>query len=345
MFDYAPLRRYSSLLRSRPGPARPQGLASQSARVSHLLGRMPIQAKLTVGAANDRFEQEADRVAAAVMSGAGVGGTVGASRPGIQRLCSECEDERLQGKGRTGGALNPVAESAVARNRHGGRPLPPPTRQFFESRMGRDFSAARVHDDADAARSARQLGARAYTVGRDLVFAAGEYAPETRRGGLLLAHELVHLVQQGGGEPATIRRDDDPAVFPDFPRLLTRLEGDLAENVYANAHHFFRIHSLYPDRADLHEQVFSRFALGANVLSTGFQFVGFSPEVADVLAPVTGIVYKGVNFATSGELVLDYQIQLADGIALEGNLDLMVNPDNFSQVRGVNVGLGVVGHF
>lgn len=81
----------------------------------------------------------------------------------------------------------------------GGRALDPPTRQFMESRMGHDFSDVRVHTDAKAADSARSLNAQAYTVGNDIVFQGGAYAPDTEPGRHVLAHELTHVVQQRSG--------------------------------------------------------------------------------------------------------------------------------------------------
>jgi GH24 family phage-related lysozyme (muramidase) len=66
----------------------------------------------------------------------------------------------------------------------------------MESRFGHDFSRVRVHTDARAAQSARAVDALAYTVGRDVVFAAGQYAPGTRGGKRLLAHEMTHVLQQ-----------------------------------------------------------------------------------------------------------------------------------------------------
>jgi hypothetical protein len=78
-----------------------------------------------------------------------------------------------------------------------GQPLPESARNFFEPRFGYDFSQVRVHTDATAAETARALNARAFTVGRDVVFGAGQYAPETSQGKKLLAHELTHVVQQG----------------------------------------------------------------------------------------------------------------------------------------------------
>ncbi len=77
-----------------------------------------------------------------------------------------------------------------------GRPLPSSIREFFEGRFEADFSDVRIHTGAEAAQSARSLRARAFTVGRDIVFAAGRYAPGTEAGARLLAHELTHVVQQ-----------------------------------------------------------------------------------------------------------------------------------------------------
>jgi Domain of unknown function (DUF4157)/Succinylglutamate desuccinylase / Aspartoacylase family len=82
---------------------------------------------------------------------------------------------------------------------HGqGDALPSRARGFFEQRFDHDFRSVRVHHGPVANRSARSLGARAYTYGSDIVFGPGEYSPESRRGTTLLAHELTHVVQQGG---------------------------------------------------------------------------------------------------------------------------------------------------
>jgi hypothetical protein len=83
--------------------------------------------------------------------------------------------------------------------RSAGRFLSPAVRASLEGRFGHDFGDVRVHADAAAAESAAVLGARAYTVGRDVVFGAGLYAPATARGRALLAHELTHVVQQSRG--------------------------------------------------------------------------------------------------------------------------------------------------
>lgn len=80
-----------------------------------------------------------------------------------------------------------------------GRPLDPHTRGYMESRFGVDFGNVRVHTDDRAAQSARNINARAYTVGSDIVFSAGKYMPETVSGRKLLAHELTHVMQQSPG--------------------------------------------------------------------------------------------------------------------------------------------------
>ena len=73
-------------------------------------------------------------------------------------------------------------------------------RRRFEPRFGRDFGGVRIHDDAEAAASARAVGARAYTVGSQIVFGSGAYAAHTASGRWLLAHELTHVTQSGSGE-------------------------------------------------------------------------------------------------------------------------------------------------
>jgi Domain of unknown function (DUF4157) len=77
-----------------------------------------------------------------------------------------------------------------------GQPLDAGTRAFMEARFGHDFSRVQVHCDARAAESADAVKARAYTVGDDIVFGRGEYAPSTAKGRRLMAHELTHVVQQ-----------------------------------------------------------------------------------------------------------------------------------------------------
>jgi hypothetical protein len=92
----------------------------------------------------------------------------------------------------------------VAAVSQGGAPLAADLRSYFEPRFGHDFSRVRIHDNAAASAAAQSINARAFTLGRDIAFAPGEYAPGTPQGRRLLAHELAHVVQQTG-TPTAVR--------------------------------------------------------------------------------------------------------------------------------------------
>ena len=190
---------------------------------------LAIQTKLTVNKPGDEFEQEADRVAEQVMRQ-----SAGVPRPTCEcgGTCDECKKKKLPASGtarsdvlrrkalgfaiqrrsfdstRAAREVPPIVHATLSAP---GRPLENYTRSFMESRFGVDFSAIRVHTDAAAARSARAVGARAYTVGRNIVFGSGEFAPQSSAGLSLLAHELVHTIQQAGS-PARLlqRKNGDP---------------------------------------------------------------------------------------------------------------------------------------
>ena len=163
-----------------------------------------LQRKLTVGAADDPYEQEADRVASQVMR---------MPEPTVQRtcapcavggtLCSKCETEEKPLVQRRTELAADITETSVSddflQSLGSGSPLDAATRAFFEPRLGVDFSHVRVLTDSRAAESARAVNAVAYTVGRDVVFGTSQYAPTSPDGRKLLAHELAHVVQQGRG--------------------------------------------------------------------------------------------------------------------------------------------------
>jgi len=133
------------------------------------------------------------------------------------RLAPGREPGRAPAPGPGPAGLGPPQVPAAAREilRSPGRPLDHATRALMESSLGHDFSRVRIHADDAAARSARELGARAYTVGPHVVLGADRYRPD-RTGRRLLAHELVHVVQQGGAGP--LGRGADSAV----PAILLR---------------------------------------------------------------------------------------------------------------------------
>jgi len=156
---------------------------------NHAIKSAWIQTKLTVGPAGDTFEQEADRIADQIMKMPMHGGTAH-SPIAIQRV----EDAATSQRGSDTNASSRVRSVLQSP----GHALPEATREFMEPRFGHDFSQVRVHTGMQAAVSASSLRARAYTVGKNLVFGAGQYAPGTSAGRNLLAHELTHVVQQSG---------------------------------------------------------------------------------------------------------------------------------------------------
>src|SRR5215217_1559189 len=118
--------------------------------------------------------------------------------PGPTGECTECRAKRLGLQRRSAKQAESAAAPPIVNEvlRSPGQRLDPNTRAFMEPRFGHDFSQVRVHTDERAAASARAVDALAYTVGRDIVFDAGRYAPQTPSGQRLLAHELVHVTQQ-----------------------------------------------------------------------------------------------------------------------------------------------------
>ena len=87
-------------------------------------------------------------------------------------------------------------ESQINAIHGGGRSLAESERAYFEPRFGADFNHVKVHIDSQADESARAVNARAFTVGKDVLFGAGEYNPASSEGKQLLAHELTHVAQQ-----------------------------------------------------------------------------------------------------------------------------------------------------
>jgi hypothetical protein len=138
----------------------------------------------------------------------------------LQRACScgqhtvntsgECEECKKKSEGTLQRAAVNYAPTQEVPSivhevlRSPGQPLDGATRAFMEPRFGHDFSRVRVHTDAKAAESAQAVNAFAYTVGNDVVFGTGSYAPTTSAGRNLVAHELVHVIQQGMVKSGTV---------------------------------------------------------------------------------------------------------------------------------------------
>jgi hypothetical protein len=104
----------------------------------------------------------------------------------------------LQAKARDGGLAGDSDPRAIQNQLRAGEPLDGGAKTRMESAFGYDFSRVRIHHDANAGRLSTGLNARAFTIGSDIAFGAGEYRPGTLVGDAILAHELAHVVQQGG---------------------------------------------------------------------------------------------------------------------------------------------------
>jgi Domain of unknown function (DUF4157) len=144
--------------------------------------------------------------------------------------CDQCKKRELNVQRSRNGGAAPTAVPPIVHDvlRAPGQPLDLASRRFFEPRFARDFSSVRVHSDPPAAASARAVNALAYTVGNNIVFANGQYSPRTPAGRHLLAHELVHTVQQQRASPTLSRAPDNNGSL-DEPRLESEAEAVASE--------------------------------------------------------------------------------------------------------------------
>lgn len=246
--------------------------------VQRLLKSGTIQAKLTIGKPNDKYEQEADRVAEQVMRMPEPNQSLVNGHSSLAQRksgCPECpekeeiqtkplaeqitplvqrqvgpekEEESVQGKllqrqekeeeeqtklqrqpeeeeekpvqAKPANSQTPSVsskiESGINSLKGGGQPLSESTRSYFESRFGADFSQVRVHTDSNTSGAAKSVNARAFTTGNDVVFGTGQYSPETSPGKKLIAHELMHVVQQEGQKDNMVRRSPDNSEWGGF---------------------------------------------------------------------------------------------------------------------------------
>ncbi|MGH2459155.1 MAG: DUF4157 domain-containing protein, partial [Chloroflexota bacterium] len=202
----------------RPGDAFEREADSVAQRVT----TRPEAAPPTISRLPPRLSLAAQREEDELSGDLLIGSEAGEQSEPVQRACAECSggtglcptcaarQAGLSGSGAgmtvaqprrrmtSDGSSSPArAERDLNALRGGGTPLADEIRRPIEDRLGFDFGDVRIHTDGRAAASAQALEARAYTVGRDVVFGAGEYAPNTTEGQRLLVHELTHVVQQG----------------------------------------------------------------------------------------------------------------------------------------------------
>jgi ankyrin repeat protein len=117
----------------------------------------------------------------------------------IVKILQKTPHKRIQPfSGQSNGRIDAASANVDQALSSQGRPLEPVVRKDMEQHLGYDFSRVRIHSDAVAEQSARNLNAQAYTVGNDIVFGAGQYAPGAHQGRRMIAHELTHVLQQQG---------------------------------------------------------------------------------------------------------------------------------------------------
>lgn len=220
-----------------PETVKPEVASEEKAvnpRTGIALGPAIVQAKLTVGPANDRHEVEADAVADRVVRSIGsnqqllpepraprvrrgraAGGTpsddggehdrskaqrtsalptLGPALTPMRRIM-----RRAEPIGAEGGAVDDDTAQKISSSRSSGKPLPAQTRSTMESAFDTDFSAVRVHEGSRATELNDRIQAKAFTTGNDIFFRDGLPSTSSASGQHLLAHELTHTVQQGGG--------------------------------------------------------------------------------------------------------------------------------------------------
>ncbi|MEA5476391.1 DUF4157 domain-containing protein [Pseudanabaena galeata UHCC 0370] len=211
-----------------------------------------IQAKLSIGEPNDKYEQEADATASKVVQQIN-SPTQNQSvqkqksmeeedelqmRPisSIQREeLMEEEDEKLQMKSLVQRRENLVRgeastdlESSIQSARSSGQSLDPNLQEKMGQAMGADFSSVKVHTDLQSDRLNQSIQAKAFTTGQDVFFRQGAYSPSSKDGQELIAHELTHVVQQSAApinrqiDDGTVQRHPSPFVAEDEEEKIQR---------------------------------------------------------------------------------------------------------------------------
>jgi hypothetical protein len=177
-----------------------------------------LQAKLAVGSVDDPLEKEADRIADHVTRAPAPSPLCRQCASGSSTSNPECDACRARNadkpsdmplvQRRAARQAGPAEAPSIVHDVLGdhGEPLDPTTRADMEGRFDTDFADVRIHAGQKAAQSAKSVGALAYTVGSNIAFGEQQYAPRSDVGRRLLAHELVHVRQQLGGAPLSLRR-------------------------------------------------------------------------------------------------------------------------------------------
>ncbi|MEM9004485.1 MAG: DUF4157 domain-containing protein [Cyanobacteria bacterium P01_F01_bin.86] len=215
-----------------------------------------LQPKLTVGSVGDKYEQEADRVATQVVATINQPqGDVPVQREdnpdkdsvqcqsigSMQRMGIETEARPMRAGAELisaeGGAVSPQLASQIQTARGSGWPLDKGLQYSMGQAMGADFSGVKVHTDTQSAQLNDAIQAKAFTTGSDVFFKQGAYNPSSQDGQALIAHELTHVVQQGGGvhnvqrqKNGVIQRDTNRSLEPITTSAVAKLTPQEAQD-------------------------------------------------------------------------------------------------------------------
>jgi hypothetical protein len=168
-----------------------------------------VQAKLNIGEPGDKYEQEAEATADKIMRMP--------DQAFLQRKCTECEEENkrkvqrkplnehnapfIQTQSNSASAASESLSRKIKSSEGTGHAMDNTIQSFMNNRFGINLSDVKIHTDEEAAQLSRSLNAKAFTAGKDIYFNEGQYQPGTEEGKHLLAHELVHTVQQRTEHP------------------------------------------------------------------------------------------------------------------------------------------------
>lgn len=184
--------------------------ASSDGECEECESKKRLQTELTINDPGDIYEQEADRIADQMMATT-ASHTISDTPVSVRRVAGQASGQMAAAHA----SVNHVLASP-------GRPLEPALRQEMGQRFGHDFARVRVHANAAAEQSARDVNAHAYTVGQNIVFGAGQFAPSTQDGRRLIAHELAHVVQQSGADGMNVGQSNDKPGLPPITAALQR---------------------------------------------------------------------------------------------------------------------------
>jgi Domain of unknown function (DUF4157) len=241
-----------------------------------------------ISALNDAFEREADRAADAIMA---------RGRTGLEWSHSQISVTPSETTSKAVGSEMPSIVREVLSTP--GQPLDPSTRAYFEPRFAYDFSRVRVHTDEPAAKSAQAVQASAYTVGRDIVFGAGKYMPETNEGRRLLAHEIVHTLQQGIVAGSTTARQLEVSQPGD---AAEQEAARIAASVTSGAEYGVAGPPRRPVSIGRSPQSIQRDIVGSQDLPTGKFEVNFKKHEAVVDAVDAGVDLEGAKAGERGAM-------------------------------------------